>query len=175
MIQEWNHPSLSYVFHYHHHKIFTWSFTLPVSIPPHFPSYSSQHSSPVSIFHQTPPSPPQILTAAPPHFQPGPNRQVDRDRIERAQEGAPSPDGRFHAECLKITTWQWASHGRFQSKSNVSFQNGPLCVCRDKPLSLCCFFSSSQESSWLRTHIHLEGSEGNLMGTRHVKQRTISY
>lgn len=105
-----------------------------------------------------------ILSASPPYVQSA--KQTGRQRQKRPNTGrGPSPVGPLNAECLKITTWHWASHSRFQRKSNISFQNGPQRLLRVPALSFFCSLSlpSSHESPLLnhltictqmRTHAH---------------------
>jgi len=42
---------------------------------------------------------------------------------------------------LKTTTWQWASHRRFQRKANISFQNGAQRRLRVPAQCFFCFLS----------------------------------
>lgn len=117
----------------------TW-MRLSSSSPPLF-----YHSALLSIFfHSCPLSLrecPQILSTAPPHIQPA--KQTGRQTQKRPNTGrGPSPDGTLNAECLKTTTWQRASHRRFQRKSNISFQNVPQCLLRVPALFLFAFSPS---------------------------------
>lgn len=101
----------------------------------HLPSFISQRSSPISssLIHI-----PSVPNTASPYIHPA--KQTGRQRHKRPNtERGPSPVGPLNAECLKITTWQWASHRRFQRKSNISFQNGPRCLLRLSAIAFFCF------------------------------------
>lgn len=116
-----------------------------------------------------------ILSASPPYVQSA--KQTGRQRQKRPNTGrGPSPVGPLNAECLKITTWHWASHSRFQRKSNISFQNGPQRLLRVPALSFFCSLSpffpwvSSAEpphhmytNAHARTHTHW-AFKGSLWG-----------
>lgn len=112
---------------------------LSTAILPHLPSFTSQHSSPGSL---SPSHFPSIHSTASPYIHPA--KQTGRQRHKRPNTGrGPSPVGPLNAECLKITTWQLASHRRFQRKSHISFQNGPQCLLRLSAISFFCFFQHS--------------------------------
>lgn len=137
--------------------------TLPAAILPHLPSSTTQHSFPVSL---TPSHFPlrecKTQSLALPLLTPSqPNRQVGRHRKRPNTGRGPSPDGTLNAECLKTTTWQSASHRRFQRKSNISFQIGPWCLLRVPALSFFCFLSLFPFFPWVFfaelppiTHVH---------------------
>lgn len=114
--------------------------TLPAAILPHLPSSTTQHSSPVSL---TPSHFPlrecKTQSLVLPLLTPSqPNRQVGRHRKRPNTGRGPSPDGTLNAECLKTTTWQSASHRRFQRKSNILFLLLSLSLSL-LPMSLLCW------------------------------------